>query len=98
MSFRVASSKAEEIHTGATFAPGEEAIGFDPDHPDDARKLGEGLFVQVQEREVPAPSDAVKKKALELGVDLDAVVPTGAKGQVLVADVEKAHDNQEVST
>lgn len=49
MSFRVASTKPEEIHTGATFAPGEEAAGFDPDNEEDARKLEEGLFVEVSQ-------------------------------------------------
>lgn len=96
--FRVASTKAEEIHSGATFAPGEEAVGFDPSDPDDARKLGEGLFVQVHERSVPTPSKAVIEKAAELGVDLTAVDQgSGKHGAILVSDVERIHHSQEAS-
>jgi|GEM_PF-3047980 len=95
--FRVASTKAEEVNSGATFAPGEEAIGFDPDNPEDARKLEEGLFVQIQEETVRPPSDAVIRKAEELGVDLAEVEPTGKTG-VTVADVQRTHDNQEATT
>jgi hypothetical protein len=94
--FRVASTKLEEIHSGASFAPGEEAVGFDPNHPEDARKLDEGLIVEIQEEIVRPPSEAVVKKAEELGVDLDDVTPTGKTG-ITVADVQRTHDNQEES-
>lgn len=93
--FRVTSSKLEEIHTGASFLPGEEAIGFDPENTDDARKLEEGLFVEIQAEAPREHSEAVVKKAVELGVDLDTVTPTGKNGDVLVADVEKAAQTQE---
>ncbi len=94
--YRVASTKAEEIHTGATFAPGEEAVGFDPSNPEDARKLEECLFVEIQERAVPAVSKAVREKAAELGVDLEQIgIGSGARGAIVVADVERIHDNQE---
>jgi pyruvate/2-oxoglutarate dehydrogenase complex dihydrolipoamide acyltransferase (E2) component len=93
--YRVTSTKLEEIHTGATFLPGEEAIGFDPTDPDDARKLDEGLFVEIQTDAPREPSEAVLKKAEELDVDLETVAPTGKHGDILVADVEKAAKNQE---
>ena len=94
--FRVASSKAEEVNSGATFAPGEEAIGIDPEHPDDARKIEEGRFVEIREKAAPKISAAVVKKAEELGVDLEQVEPSGKRG-VTVADVQRTHDNQEAS-
>jgi pyruvate/2-oxoglutarate dehydrogenase complex dihydrolipoamide acyltransferase (E2) component len=94
--FRVASTKLEEIHSGASFAPGEEAVGFDPGNPEDARKLAEGLFVEIQEETVRPPSEAAVKRAEELGVDLNDVTPTGKTG-ITVADVQRTHDNQEAS-
>lgn len=94
--FRVATTKAEEIHTGATFAPGEEAVGIDPSHPDDARKIEAGVFVEISGGAPPTYSDAVIRKATELGVDLATVKATGKRG-VTVPDVERTHENQEVS-
>lgn len=93
--FRVASPQMQEIHTGASFLPGEEAPGFDPSDPYDAAKLEEGLFVEIQGVEQP-PSAAVVRKAEELGVDLADVKPTGKRG-ITVADVVRTHENQEAS-
>ena len=92
--FRVSSTKLEEAHTGASFAPGEEAIGIDPSNEDDARKIDEGRFVSIIEKAERKPSDAVVKKAEDLGVDLNDVKPTGKRG-IIVADVQRTHDNQE---
>lgn len=94
--FRVASTKLEEIHTGASFLPGEEAPGFDPNDPDDARKLEEGLFVAIQEPDTEPTPDAVDL-AEKLGVDLGKVAGSGANSRVTKADVQKAHDDQEKS-
>ncbi len=94
--YRVAGTRPEEIHTGATFLPGETAEGIDPDDPFDAAKIAEGRFVAVQSDEPPKVSKAAQKKAEELSVDLLKVDGKGAKGAITVADVERAHDNQEV--
>jgi pyruvate/2-oxoglutarate dehydrogenase complex dihydrolipoamide acyltransferase (E2) component len=93
--YRVASSHPEETHTGATFAPGEEAVGFDPENSEDARKLEEGLFVAIQEKAPRPPSKEAVAKAEELGIDLEEVAGTGKDGAVTVADVERTHQNQE---
>jgi pyruvate/2-oxoglutarate dehydrogenase complex dihydrolipoamide acyltransferase (E2) component len=92
---RVAVSHPEEVHTGATFAPGEEAIGFDPSNEEDARKLEEGRFVVIQEKAARPPSKEAVAKAEELGVDLSEVAGTGKDGAITVADVERTHQNQE---
>lgn len=60
--YRVAKSTPEEIQTGATFAPGEEAVGIDPAAPEVARKIEEGRFVEIQE-EAPRKPKAGAKKA-----------------------------------
>lgn len=57
--YRVTSSKPEEIHTGATFAPGEEVPGLDPKDPFDADKLERGLISEVK----PAKSAPSKAKS-----------------------------------
>lgn len=93
--FRVASSHPEENHTGATFAPGEEALGLDPENPDDARKIEEGRFVAILDEAPPKVSKEAEAKAEELGVDLALVEGTGAKDAITVADVQRTHDNQE---
>jgi pyruvate/2-oxoglutarate dehydrogenase complex dihydrolipoamide acyltransferase (E2) component len=93
--YRVASTKLEEIHTGASFLPGEEAPGFDPSDPDDARKLEEGLFVAIQDQPARPPSKEAVALAKELDVDLDKVAGSGANGTVTVADVQRTHDDQE---
>lgn len=93
--YRVTSPTVVDIHTGAMFAQGEEAIGFDPEDPHDARLLAEGRVVELQETAAPAPSDAVVKKAQELSVDLSTVKGTGARGAILVGDVENAHKASE---
>lgn len=95
--YRVASAHPEEIHTGAEFAPGEQAVGIDPSHPFDAAKITEGIFVPIRTTAALKASDAAEKKAEELGIDLSKVEGTGAKGAITVADVEQAHENQEVS-
>ena len=43
-----------------------------------------------KESKPSAPSPAAKKKADELGVDIDTVVGTGSKGNITVKDVEGA--------
>jgi len=93
--YRVTSPTVVDIHTGAMFAQGEEAIGFDPDDPHDAQLLADGRVVELQETAPPAPSAAVVKKAEELGVDLATVKGTGARGAILVEDVQNAHDQEE---
>ena len=94
--FRVASTKPEEVHTGATFAPGEEAVGFDPSNPEDKRKLEEGLFVEIGEAKGPQfASKEADERAAELGINATLIPGTGKDGAITVADVEKAHDNQE---
>ena len=94
--YRVAGTRPEEIHTGATFAPGETAEGIDPENPFDAAKIAEGRFVAIQSGKPPKASKAAQKKAEDLGVDLEKVDGTGNKGAIGVADVERTHDNQEV--
>jgi len=94
--YRVASQHPEEIHTGASFAPGETAEGIDPSNPFDAAKITEGRFVAVKAVPAPKASAEARAKAEELDVDLDEVDGTGAKGAITVADVVRAHDNQEV--
>lgn len=94
--YRVAETRPEEIHTGATFAPGEMAEGIDPADPFDAAKIAEGRFVAVQSGKPPKASKAAQKKAEDLSADLSKVDGTGANGAITVADVERTHDNQEV--
>jgi pyruvate/2-oxoglutarate dehydrogenase complex dihydrolipoamide acyltransferase (E2) component len=95
--YRVASSHPEETAKGATFAPGEEVRGLDPENEDDARKIDEGRFVEIAEQAPPKISDAAANKAAELGVDLEKVEGTGANNAITVADVQRTHDNQEGS-
>lgn len=98
MQYRVASTHVEDIHTGATFAPGEEAIGLDPDNPFDAAKIADGAFEEmppVPAEADPEATDEAVKKAAELGVDLSTVAGSGKNGHILVGDVEKAHEDQE---
>ena len=88
----------EDIHTGATFAPGEEAIGLDPTDPFDAAKIADGAFEPLPETPAETPPDATPdavEKAAELGVDITTVAGSGKDGRILVADVEAAHDNEE---
>ena len=94
--YRVAGTRPEEIHNGATFLPGETAEGIDPENPFDAEKIAEGRFVAVRSDKPPKASKAAKERAEELNVDLAKVEGTGDKGAIGVADVERAHDNQEV--
>lgn len=97
--YRVASAQIEDISTGAMFAPGETAVGFDPDNPYDAAKLVEGKFVAIAAPEPAAPDptpDSVKR-AEELGVDLSKVAGSGKDGRITVSDVEKAHQDEETS-
>src|ERR1044072_7830157 len=75
--YRVASSHPEETAKGATFAPGEEVRGLDPENEDDARKIDEGRFVEIAEQAPPKISDAAANKAAELGVDLEEGEGTG---------------------
>lgn len=95
--YRVSSTHPEPIHTGAEFAPGETAVGIDPSDPFDAERIAEGKFVPIKLASKPKASKPARDKADELGVDLAKVDGTGAKGAITVADVEQAHDNQEVS-
>jgi pyruvate/2-oxoglutarate dehydrogenase complex dihydrolipoamide acyltransferase (E2) component len=97
--YRVASTQIEDIHTGAMFAPGETAVGFDPADPYDAAKLADGKFVAIAEpigEQVDATPDAIERAA-ELEVDLEKVAGSGKNNRILVGDVEKAHENQEAS-
>lgn len=96
MQYRVSSNQIEDIHTGATFGPGEVAVGFDPDNPFDAAKLAEGKFVQLAESESPQrfSSPEAEAKAQELRIDAADITPTGKTG-ITVTDVEKASENQE---
>jgi pyruvate dehydrogenase E2 component (dihydrolipoamide acetyltransferase) len=95
--YRVASSQIEDIHTGAMFAPGETAVGIDPDDPYDAAKIVEGKFVELAEQTSPWASPEAEAKATELDISVDDIQGTGKNGGITVADVELAHDNQEVS-
>jgi pyruvate/2-oxoglutarate dehydrogenase complex dihydrolipoamide acyltransferase (E2) component len=96
--FRAAGNRPVEIATGATFAPGENAPGVDPDNPHDAAEIEAGRLVElVEPKDPPEPSEAVVKKAAELQVDLAEVAGTGKRGAILVADVQKFHDNKEAS-
>ena len=45
--YRVASRHPEDIASGASFAPGEIAVGIDPKDPHDKQKIEEGRFVLV---------------------------------------------------
>ncbi len=97
--YRVSSTQIEDIHTGATFAHGEIAVGFDPDDPYDAAKLAEGKIVKVAEPQepTPGPTDEAVELAAELGIDLGNVAGSGAKGRITKGDVQKAYENQEAT-
>jgi pyruvate/2-oxoglutarate dehydrogenase complex dihydrolipoamide acyltransferase (E2) component len=92
--YRVTSAKAEEIHTGATFAPGDTAVGFDPADAEDARKLDEGLFAEVREPELDVTEEA-EELAREQGLDLGKVAGSGQNGRITKGDVEKAVKDRE---
>jgi pyruvate/2-oxoglutarate dehydrogenase complex dihydrolipoamide acyltransferase (E2) component len=95
--FLVGSTGPEEIHTGQTFAPGEVAVGIDPEDTEDARKIAEGRFIEVTETAKHWASAEAEAKAKELEVDLEQVEATGKNSGATVADVERTHDNQEAS-
>lgn len=97
--YRVSSSHAEDIHTGASFAPGEVAVGVDPEDPHDAALIEDGRLVEVIPSEPVKASEAAEKAAAELGVDLAEVQGTGAGGGITVDDVKKAanRDNEKES-
>jgi pyruvate/2-oxoglutarate dehydrogenase complex dihydrolipoamide acyltransferase (E2) component len=92
------SQRVEDIHTGAMFAPGEEAVGLDPDNDYDAAKIADGAFEPIPPDAEEAGPDATPEaveKAAELGVDLSQVTGTGENGRIKVGDVEKAHEAEE---
>lgn len=45
--YRVRSSHAEDIASGAVFAPGETVIGVDPKDPYDRAKIKTGVLVEI---------------------------------------------------
>jgi pyruvate/2-oxoglutarate dehydrogenase complex dihydrolipoamide acyltransferase (E2) component len=98
MQYRVISAQVEDIHTGASFGPGEVAIGFDPDNPYDAAKLADEKFVAVAEPDGPEITDEARELAEQLGVDLEKVAGSGQNGRILIGDVQKASENQEAKS
>jgi hypothetical protein len=56
--YRVSSSHAEDIASGAVFAPGETAVGVDPDNPYDRQKIDAGILVEM----TPAKRKAAKEE------------------------------------
>ena len=51
--YRVSSSHAEDIASGAVFAPGETAVGVDPENPFDKAKIEAGVLVEIKRRSKP---------------------------------------------
>jgi hypothetical protein len=45
--YRVSSSHAEDIASGAVFAPGETAVGVNPDNPHDKELIDRGVLVEI---------------------------------------------------
>lgn len=69
--YRVISGHAETISTGATFGPGEEAVGLDPKNPHDEALIADGKFVVITEGPNPVDmtDDDLQKWASDLKVD-----------------------------
>lgn len=69
--YRVISDHPETISTGASFAPGEEAVGLDPKDPHDKALLEDGKFVVISEGPNPVdlPDEELAKWAADQKVD-----------------------------
>lgn len=57
--FRVSSAHPEDLASGATFAPGETAVGVNPKDPHDARLIEEGRLVPLDSK--PASKSKTKE-------------------------------------
>lgn len=90
--YRVISTHAEDIASGAMFEPGEWAIGVDPDRPFDRAKIEAGKLLPESGMTIPQTTPAAEARAVELGIDLSTVIGNGADGRITVGDVESAAD------
>lgn len=80
---------------GQMLGPGETSDKVDPEDPGDSALIEEGLLVPRKKKPEVKISDAAKKKAAELGIDIDTVEGTGAGGSIKVEDVEAAKEKEE---
>lgn len=106
--FRVSSLHVEDLDDGRIAAPGSTVSltkeqEIEP-HNQNLIREGKLVLVSTDEPAVPEPTEAAKKKATELGVNIAGVKGTGADNRVTVEDVEKAapesdgNDNSEEKT
>lgn len=58
--YLVSSSHAEDIASGAVFAPGELAVGVDADDPHDKDLIDRGVLVEIAR---PGKSKAKKEES-----------------------------------
>lgn len=83
------------ISCGQMVEPGEQTHRVDPDDPHDKALIKDGRLVRVKgDTEVQVSPEAAEL-AEENNVDLSEVSGSGAGGNIVVADVQKAIDAAE---
>jgi len=89
--YRYVGTVPGELLDGQPIGPGEYVHLSDDDFADShlASMLEDGKLVAILDQIEPAATDAAKKLARKERVELSAITPTGASGEIIVGDVER---------
>lgn len=90
-SYRYIDQVPGELASGQPVGPGETVKLSEEDFEDPHNKamLEDGKLVAVAEQAEPVATEAAAKLAKKEKVELTAITPTGANGEIVIGDVER---------